>query len=156
MLYKGNQKLIGQTYTIQEIKKAIYPVGSVIISFVVRDFTIEMPDTTWELEEEGRLIEATRDTTKVNTLVEAGLPNITGTIDLYSGNSGISGGSMGLGSGALSKTTKSSNNTYTGFTSHSSAPGGIKFDAKKSNSIYGASDTVQPNTRKYYIYRRIA
>lgn len=153
MLYKGNQKIIGQTYTIQEIKKAIYPVGSVIVSFVIRDFTIEMPGTTWELEEEGRMIEATRDTLKVNTFVEAGLPNITGSLSpIY-----LKGDRNNVSKqGALKDSVFVENNW--GGTNSGTATNlrELNFDASDSNSIYGASNTVQPKTRKYYVYRRIS
>lgn len=151
MLYKGNQKLIGQTHTIQEIKKAIYPVGSVIISFVERDFTIEMPDTTWELEEEGRLVEATRDTTKVNTFVEAGLPNITGQITgtRFRALNDLNDTGAFDGQVSIIQAIGCSGSTNRAISS-------FKFNASKSNAIYGKSNTVQPNTRKYFIYRRIA
>ena len=83
------------------------------------------------------------------TVKSAGLPNITGTLDLNEGCPRILDLSS---SGALSASSYSSENTGFGKLS-----GGkmnkLYFDASKSNSIYGSSNTVQPPalTMRYII-----
>lgn len=78
------------------------------------------------------------DTHKVGEYVEAGLPNITGTISsggvisTYNVTGVFDGTSNGGGSGATH------NSVFNGQVQHTS------FNASRSNPIYGASDTVQP------------
>lgn len=86
--------------------------------------------------------QATTDESEVGNFVEAGLPNITGSISINTG-SGIKsadgafssyGGGNWIGGGA------------------NTAARGANFDASLSNSIYGKSDTVQPNAVKKLLY----
>lgn len=101
--------------------------------------------------------EGTTDLTALGDLVEAGLPNITGnTHQQY--NSSLSAGwhnntGSNLGSGALyigstGTTSYSQQASWSAYTSY-----GMYFDASKSNSLYGNSSTVQPQSIKvlYYI-----
>ena len=67
--------------------------------------------------------------------VEAGVPNIEGTV------TNIMVGTTYLGTGAFTTTAEGISPTYGGTTS---AAVRFNFSADKSNSIYGASDTVQP------------
>lgn len=78
--------------------------------------------------------------TGVGNYVEAGLPNITGSI------SGLEGDSLSS-SGAIQHTT-----WYGGEGGGSRAWVGITFDASRSSSIYGNSDTVQPKATEMYLY----
>lgn len=76
--------------------------------------------------------------------IGAGLPNITGSLNFYSGG--------GTGTGAITYTKNSGNNN----------PGGgdmlgnctLSFDASRSNSIYNNSSTVQPPAIKVRVYTR--
>ncbi len=77
------------------------------------------------------------------TAIEAGLPNITGSItNAYLGSSSTF-------SGAFSATVSSGHDYY----GSSKNLWLITFDANSSNNIYGKSDTVQPSalTMKYII-----
>lgn len=84
--------------------------------------------------------QATTDESEVGNFVEAGLPNITGA--------------------ASSWTTKalSDNSALYAYDGKGSYIGGgvsangLAFDASRSNSIYGKSDTVQPNAVKKLLY----
>ena len=94
----------------------------------------------------------TDDTTKVNKLVEAGLPNITGTFalgdvsDTYTAYTN----SLQYGDGAFYSNTQS---TASYNESGQSTKGNIpKFDASRSNSIYGKSTTVQPQSSLKLLY----
>jgi hypothetical protein len=81
-------------------------------------------------------------------LVEAGLPNITGEIsNFWSQNYTASATSALISNegGNSKKGATGSNNTYT-----------ISLDASRSNSIYGNSLTVQPQTIKVLYYIVIA
>ena len=74
--------------------------------------------------------------------IEAGLPNITGSIHDNEDGSGESGALYGSGTGS-----------YSG---HTQNPGrhDLNFDASRSNPIYGNSDTVQPPSIKVRVKTR--
>lgn len=105
--------------------------------------TFKLPNLT------GRFIEGYTD--QVGLYKAAGLPNITGELD------------YGYGYGAIGFTTTHPGKVEGAFVAGAkkdySLTGGsyignnLLFDASKSNSIYGNSDTVQPNsiTMKYII-----
>lgn len=85
------------------------------------------------------------------TAKSAGLPNISGTIDVRGGNSA---GGAGSGSGAFNSGTASSLRNYSvSLASDSTNTTRISFAASDSNSIYGSSATVQPPalTMRYII-----
>lgn len=101
---------------------------------------------------DGRFLEGS---TSSGTSISAGLPNITGDFKLRPNENNMSLVWTNNRSGAFSITehvTGDSSvpvNTGSGNTAFSS----VAFDASKSNSIYGASDTVQPKsfTVMYYV-----
>ena len=82
------------------------------------------------------------------------MPNITGTMTIDGG------------SGIMKKADppKYSGCFFPGTDEYSYCPGGqqynhgynLKFSASKSNSIYGASTTVQPAAYYVYIWRRVS
>lgn len=76
----------------------------------------------------------------VGEYVSAGLPNITGSFSTASDKN--------LGNGAFSWTT----NKYATNGGGQGGQWGINFSAKKSNSIYGNSTTVQPPATQMYLY----
>ena len=76
----------------------------------------------------------------VGGYVEAGLPNITGSFSTASDKN--------LGTGAFSWT----DNKYSTNGGGKGGQWGINFSAKKSNPIYGNSDTVQPKATEMYLY----
>ena len=90
---------------------------------------------------DGRFFEATTKPSKVGTLVEAGLPNITGDIG---NNTLIAWWVSGTTSGALSVQTQSTR--YVGGNEGQTTVSGIYFDASKASDMYGRTSTVQPNS----------
>ena len=90
------------------------------------------------------LIEATIDKDSIGNITEAGLPNITGRIGGLSHDSAQSQqgmtGAFYWGTAKINGAGSGSNDRY-GF-----------FDASRSSSVYGKSNTVQPQTVKQYIY----
>ena len=83
----------------------------------------------------------TGDISKVGKSVEAGLPNIEGKFEAGVW-SPIYGGSF----------TMTNRSSYSGKGSGNSTYDNVNFDASVSNSIYGKSDTVQPNAVKKLLY----
>lgn len=108
--------------------------------------TIRLPKVTG-------IIEGTVDVNALGNLVAAGLPNITGTaagIRANKSQSGVSNGAFTWGTitGASGGNNTSENPYSSGST--------LTFNASNSNSIYGKSTTVQPQTIKGYYYMVIA
>ena len=81
---------------------------------------------------------------EVGDSVEAGLPNITGVLYSVRGLDGT-----GASDGALWNTAGANNGAQSGVNTMCRD---IRFDASRSNTIYGNSDTVQPNAVKKLLY----
>lgn len=134
-----------------------HPVGSLYISDNATS-PAELYGGTWERIEDCTIWGAS-DTHPAGTKLEAGLPNITGKF-VAALRDGFTNDSHTRITGAFYE-----NGTTTGEDSYNSistsvgipsdgAPFG--FDASRSNSIYGASDTVQPPAYCLYLWRRVA
>ena len=103
-------------------------------------FVYDSVNNTVRLPKITGIVEGTTDLTALGDLVEAGLPNITGYIN------GCSEETAGMG-GAFYANSYSSGSTGGGTDINA------YFDASRSSSIYGNSNTVQPQSIKvlYYI-----
>ena len=89
--------------------------------------------------------QATGDVSEVGQSVEAGLPNITGTIQASKGLS--RDGLLGAGAFSTSGSALMSNTLDKYYDANI-----ITLDASRSNPIYGNSGTVQPNAVKKLLY----
>lgn len=78
---------------------------------------------------------------EVGKYVEAGLPNITG--EFYGQQAALTSGSGAFFTG---------NNPYGGTVAAGSANNAMRFDASRSSSVYGNSNTVQPKATQMYLY----
>ena len=108
-------------------------------------FVYDSTNNTVRLPKITGIVEGTTDLTSLCDLVEAGLPNITGSLtnpNIRLANSVASGCFSREDSGTTTASAPSNNNGFV-----------LNFDASNSNSIYGNSSTVQPQTIKvlYYI-----
>lgn len=105
-------------------------------------FVYNSTNNTVRLPKITGIIEGTTDITALGDLVEAGLPNITGTTSMTTGGSTGAFYPAGLpGHGSQE---------YHGDFSH------VGFDASLSNPIYGNSTTVQPQSIKVLCYIVVA
>lgn len=113
---------------------------------------------TWEQIASDRVLMGASSSHAAGTTVKAGLPNIAGSLSETSNNgidSPFRGNKNAISSiGALAVTEASS--PYCGFVGHEGSVYDISFDASRSNSIYGSSDTVQPAAYYVHIWRRVA
>ena len=91
--------------------------------------------------------------TVLGDLIEAGLPNITGEVQVGAGSNHSLPWINGEGSGAFRNKSKANTTAfYSSYTSSSqTALLGYTFDASRSSSIYGNSSTVQPQSIKVFI-----
>lgn len=144
----GNE--IATTEHVINVLKAMYPVGAI---FIGTTSTCPMAQFfgTWELVAADRSLQGSSTSHAANTTIAAGLPNITG--EMWQNAMGKSDEVTTTRSGALSF-----GNTY-GFGSggNTSINGRhIHFNAANSNTIYGASSTVQPPAYVVNVWRRTA
>lgn len=151
--FNANDNNIATTAWVKNLFATLFPVGGIYItaqntgSCPIADL---IPGSQWQLVAQDRALWG-GDGTNANTTIAAGLPNITGNfgsgclmIDwqgsttggaLYRGESG-----GGQNSGGTDGSTNAS----------------INFDASRSNSIYGASSTVQPPAYRVNVWVRTA
>lgn len=115
-------------------------------------FVYDSTNNTVRLPKITGFIEGTTDATALGELMSAGLPNITG--ETYSTNNSAPSHYANTYNGVFRGRNTSGTSYYAGSpVSSSDTNVGISFDASRSNSIYGASSTVQPQSIKalYYI-----
>lgn len=130
----------------------IYPVGSIYMS-VENVSPASWLGGTWERLPEGYALWTA--SSGAGGTIGAGLPNITGYLGgdnseayRFRGNR-VQSGALYTNEWTSSKYT--GNNSFNGYNAQT-----INFDASRSNSIYGASSTVQPPAYKVYAWRRTA
>ena len=113
---------------------------------------------TWQEIAQNRVLMGASYAHAAGTTVEAGLPNIAGSLSETSNNGKTSpfrGNKNAISSiGALAVTEVSS--PFCGFAGYEGSAYNISFDASRSNPIYGRSNTVQPAAYYVHIWRRVA
>ena len=124
--------------------QSIYPVGSLYIS-TTDTCPIANLFGTWEKVSQGRVLQGVSGSQVAGTTVEAGLPNITGSVE--------AGPYIWKSTGAFSNVAniRAGGGEASAGSSYMST-----FDASRSNAIYGKSDTVQPPAYLVNIWKRTA
>ena len=112
----------------------------------------------WQEIAQNRVLMGASYAHAAGSTVEAGLPNITGSL-IETSNNGKTSPFRGnknaiLSIGAFAVTEVSS--SYCGFAGYEGSAYDISFDASHSNPIYGRSSTVQPAAYYVHIWRRVA
>nr|DAY08309.1 MAG TPA: baseplate protein [Caudoviricetes sp.] len=113
---------------------------------------------TWQEIAQNRALMGASYAHAAGTTVEAGLPNITGSVvpkltNIYNSFISESGATM---TGAFYNTGVFSPYGGADATVTNSVPKDLYFDASRSNPIYGRSATVQPAAYYVHIWRRVA
>ena len=137
---------------INIIRDTIWPVGSLYLG-MMEVCPLAALFGTWVKVSAGRVIQGADDNHLAGTAIEAGLPNISGKF--HNGYPNIAYGHIHDANGAFNK-IDSQTNCFTPGTANQTNYTGVEFDASKSNSIYGNSDTVQPPAFCVNIWQRIA
>lgn len=138
---------------------AAHPVGSIYQTISPENPAVTFGGGTWEKIAQDRVLMGASDTHLAGTTVEAGLPNIKGSFEArphMSGNK-FAGGSITGGDGKLfAHSIQTSNNINNSMTETGNAYKSdvVFFNASASNSIYGASTTVQPPAYFTYTWLR--
>ena len=138
--------LISSTTTtaVNNLLASLFPVGSLYIGTQnTCPLTSLISGSSWELVATDKALWGGNGS-NANTTIAAGLPNITGSLAKVI-NKGTSSGAFVDGEVEVA-------NWNTGGGSIRYA----NFDASRSSSIYGASDTVQPPAYRVNVWRRKA
>lgn len=141
----------------REFFEIAYPVGSLYIGTQsICPMTAIIKDSVWEL------VTATGalwlgDGTNGGTTIEAGLPNITGTIGNLCVSVSSDGASPAAPTGAFGATrTAVHGGNETGAGRWIGYLDGANINASRSSSLYGASSTVQPPAYVVNVWRRVS
>lgn len=148
-----------KTAVLKAKKEAILecrPVGSYFLTETEDDPNV-LFGGRWQKLTGRYVLQCSDDYYKAGTTVEAGLPDIVGCIklELPGGGSPISD----AGTEALyTDYSATSINGYAMDDSHvtRSTDNYVHFDASRSSSIYGNSDTVQPPARIVNVWKRVS
>lgn len=148
----GSAKFKVRDERLQALIDLVYPVG-IVVAIADKSKPEFMEYGTWEEVASGRVLQGGDNP---GTTIEAGLPNITGASEAAIGTSN----NITIMEGAMyfDKTVPSTTQYGMSYSSRqaSSGRGKSRFDASLSNSIYGASTTVQPPAYVVKFYRRTA
>lgn len=147
-----------QVNRLLEVQKlADHPVGSIYQS---TDPTspAALFGGTWEQIASDRVLMGASYAHAAGTTVEAGLPNITGSLSETSNDGKTSpfrGNKNAISSiGALA--VREASSPFCGYAGYEGSAYDISFDASLSNPIYGRSYTVQPAAYYVHIWKRVA
>ena len=134
---------------------AAYPVGSIYQSTNPTS-PAALFGGTWEQIASDRVLMGASSSHKAGTTVNAGLPNITGSLtETKVGTSPFRGSKAGLSKSGALKFTEI-NTPWGGYNGMDGSAYNIEFDASSSNPIYGRSSTVQPAAYYVYIWHRVS
>ena len=134
---------------------AAYPVGS-IFQTVSTTSPAALFGGTWQEIAQNRVLMGASYAHAAGTTVEAGLPNITGSLrEANADSSPFRGSKASLKSSGALKFVEI-NTSWGGYMSNSASTYDVYFDASRSNSIYGRSATVQPAAYYVHIWKRVA
>ena len=141
---------------IPEVDKlTAYPVGSIYQSTSYTS-PAALFGGTWQEIAQNRVLMGASYAHAAGTTVEAGLPNITGSlIEANVDSSPFRGSKAALKSSGALKFAEI-NTSWGGYSGASGSTYNVNFDASSSNPIYGRSATVQPAAYYVHIWRRVA
>jgi hypothetical protein len=142
-----NSTQIATTNWVKNILNAIYPVGSIYLTVNNTNPLQSIGIGTWSLVSQDRVVQGYGKKGAAGTILEAGLPNITGTIKPIGGHH-----TQGSGTGAF--VDNGGDKIWCSADKDKSQCREMKFDASKSSNIYGKSDTVQPPAYIVYVWKR--
>lgn len=155
MVHDGAAGFVVMDMRVKALVDIVYPVG-VVIGVDNDDTPAFTKYGTWEKIAASRVLQGSDDEHSAGTTIEAGLPNITGTLlGLTTGAPNGDYAQMQQASGAFYKSGEAQN--AVGVTANQSwniYKNG--FNASMANIIYGSSDTVQPPAYVVNFWHRIA
>ncbi len=142
----------------ENIFSKIYPIGSIYLS-LSNTSPANLFGGTWEMLPEGYALWTAKSTGEGGQTIAAGLPNITGKVEIWGTDTGRAYMSYD-GEVFKSSGQETGNHRLQGNTNSNSATKqkGFTFDASKGgvDPIYGKATTVQPPAIKVYAWKRVS
>lgn len=111
---------------------------------------------SWEEIASERVLMGASSAHAAGTTVNAGLPNIIGSLSETASNKSPFRGTKSAISSIGALTVTEVNTTWAGYAEYAGSTYNISFNASHSNSIYGRSATVQPAAYYVHIWHRVA
>lgn len=140
---------------LTNILETIYPIGAIYIG-TQNTCPMSAFFGTWTLVSSGKAL-WTGTGSNGNSTINAGLPNITGSFSTRDAWAQNSNGAWGTKTGAFSSNTGTYSKQDASISGgYGPRVGNLTFKASDSNSIYGASSTVQPPAYVVNVWRRTA
>ena len=151
----SDKGVLSADIVIPEVDKlTAYPVGS-IFQTVSTTSPAELFGGTWQEIAHNRVLMGVGTGHTAGSTVEAGLPNITGSLrEAKADCSPFRGSKASLKSSGALKFVEI-NSSWGGYSSSSGSTYDVYFDASLSDSIYGRSSTVQPAAYYVHIWKRV-
>lgn len=134
----------------------VYPVG-IVVALANDKKPAFMNYGTWEKVAEDRVLQGSSDGNAPGTKLEPGLPNITGQaytetncgfFNFSNFDNNVRSGCFDFGDTITGRALNGQNSMLNSYA--------LKFDASKSNEIYGKSETVQPPAYVVAYWQRTA
>lgn len=145
--------------SLQSVVETIFPIGSYYLTESSDNPNVILGIGTWTKVAENQSLYGASNTHSAGTESEAGLPNITGQFNPVTDVLGsLPIADIKSCKGAFG--TSGTNANPPGMRAQASGEASYKFafdfDASRSNSIYGKSNTVQPPARYVNIWKRVS
>lgn len=135
--------------TVKALIDIFYPLKTIYVTLNDSfDPNTAWAGTTWTKLESGRVLQTASSSQTGGTKIAAGLPNITASVNIDN--------DVYFPSGAFDKASYTNVHTFNNDDPYEWIYKELKFDASKSNSIYGNSSTVQPPAIAVYMWQRTA
>ena len=142
----SNNEIVTVEWLKNLVRDTLYPIDSIYITVSNDNPSNILGVGTWQKIDSGRVLQSSGNGHNAGTTVEAGLPNITGKIKPGKDHGGLNA------EGCFYQTNEIATTSHKGTTDVKI----VAFDASRSSSIYGKSNTVQPPAYIVNIWRRIA
>lgn len=140
----GTVKFTVRDSRLNSLLEILYPVGSIKITVSSIAPFSDLGFGTWEEVSKGRVLWGADSSHAAGSTIEAGLPNIKGDFTMRNGfddNPVLTSDGAFYTGGHI---WKGSHSSFVGESRPDRTLQDVYFDASRSNSIYGKSDTVTP------------
>lgn len=152
----GTVKFTVRDSRLNSLLEILYPVGSIKITVSSTAPFSDLGFGTWEEVSNGRVLWGADGSHAAGSTIEAGLPNIEGTFTM---RNGFDDNPVLSTEGVFYTDTHVWGGSHSSFASNSVSDKNlqdVKFNASRSNSIYGNSYTVTPPSYVVHFWQRTA
>jgi hypothetical protein len=143
----GTVKFTVRDSRLNSLLEILYPVGSIKITVSSTAPFSDLGFGTWEEVSKGRVLWGADDSHAAGSTIEAGLPNIKGRLGPMDDMSSETVDGVFY---------RGDNRAYDAKSDLSGDGWCLGFDASRSSSVYGKSDTVTPPSYVVHFWQRVS